>query len=224
MKYCPKCQANVGAPFEYCPICQNELHAISESKESNELAWYPGCRSLKKMSLVYKIQLFVFLSICVICLALDYLYKLHGEIHWSLIVVLWIMGIEIVIGPLLKRKRVPAYFLTMVAILITCIFAITAYFIGDMKVCTHIQIPIIVLVTLAVNFVFSLTDKSGNALVFALCNVLVGIIPNMVMLSRYRETPVLWSVCLIVSIILLLALIIFKGKQVYNEIEKRLNI
>lgn len=228
MRYCPKCNIKVGGTSEYCPICQNQLQmedAIElECDIEDEIPCFPGCEALKAKSVAYKIQLFVALTICIVCLSLDLLFHANGQIHWSFIVVMWILGFEIVIGPILKRKSIPAYFITNVAILVSCIFAVTAYFIGNIRICTHIQLPIVVLVTLVVNFVLSLIDKKGNALVFALCNVLVGIIPNIIMLSIYRTAPVLWRVCLVVSVVFLVGLIIFKGRQVYNEIQKRLNI
>lgn len=235
MRYCQKCNIKVGGTWEYCPICQNQLYIEDEEQEEAVLtgesmdintmhSYFPGCSSLKVKSIAYKIQLFIALTICVICLSIDLLFNANGNIHWSYIVVMWIVGLEIVLGPILKRRSIPAYFITNVAILVSCIFAVTSYFIGDIRICTHLQLPIVVLVTLVVNFVLSLIDKKGNALVFALCNVLVGIIPNIVMLSIYQSAPILWRVCLVVSVIFLIGLIIFKGRQVYNEIQKRLNI
>lgn len=238
MRYCPKCNINVGGTWEYCPICQNQLYVEDEQQDDSqqeintlsaesipdETEYFPGCSALKVKSIAYKIQLFVALTICVVCLSIDLLFNANGNIHWSYIVVMWIVGFEIVLGPIFKRRSIPAYFITNVAVLVSCIFAVTAYFIGDIRICTHVQLPIVVLVTLVVNFVLSLIDKKGNALVFALCNVLVGIIPNIVMLSVYQSAPILWRVCFVVSVIFLIGLIIFKGRQVYNEIQKRLNI
>lgn len=236
MKYCPKCSIKVGGTLEYCPICQNQLHGEDTEMEKPELTkeemetgpkdvpYFPECTALKVKSITYKIQLFVALTICIICLSIDLLFHASGKIHWSFIVVMWIVGFEIVLGPIFKRRSIPAYFITNVAILVSCIFAVTSYFAGNIRVCTHVLLPIVVLVTLVVNFILSLIDKKGNALVFALCNVLVGIIPNIVMLSLYQSAPVLWRVCFVVSLIFLVGLIIFKGRQVYNEIQKRLNI
>ena len=227
MRHCPKCNINVGGTWEYCPICQNQLYIEeeSDSSESKEkVPYFPSSTALKVKSIAYKIQLFVALTICVVCLSIDVLFHANGNLHWSFIVVMWLVGFEIMIGPIFKRRTIPANFITNVAILISCIFAVTAYFIGDLRMCTHVQLPIVILITLVVNFVLSLIDKKGNALVFALGNVLVGIIPNIVMFSMYQSAPVLWRVCLVVSIVFLIGLIIFKGRQVYNEIQKRLNI
>ncbi|MGN0437964.1 MAG: DUF6320 domain-containing protein [Lachnospiraceae bacterium] len=243
MRNCPKCNITVGGIWEYCPICQNQLNIdedneivleatdddkknISEQKTDSEadVPYFPGITALKVKSIAYKIQLFIALTICVVCLSIDLLFNANGKIHWSYIVVMWIVGFEIVIGPILKKRSIPANFITNVAILFSCIFAITSYFIGDIRICTHIQLPIVVLITLVINFVLSLVDKKGNALVFALGNVLVGIIPNIVLLIIYHSAPVLWRVCFVVSVVFLIGLIIFKGRQVNNEIQKRLNI
>lgn len=226
MKNCPSCQIQVGEPFEYCPLCQNSLEQLSQSDniQSEQYPYYPGYTKVKVISMFFRVQLFVVISICIIVAAIDYMFEGNIGIHWSFIMIVWAIAAEIVIAPLFRRRTIPASYVTNIALIVTVAALITAKYLNGLFVCTYYQIPIVILMTLVFNFIYALVDNEGNALIFAICNVLVGVIPPTIMLAVYGTAPVMWKICFIVSVISLVGLLVFKGTKVITEVQKRLNI
>ena len=74
------------------------------------------------------------------------------------------------------------------------------------------------------NFVLAMVDKRGNAMVYLLTNVLIGILPCVVLLIRHKGVPITWIICMLISVILFVGAVIFKGRSVAGEIQKRLNV
>lgn len=124
MKYCPNCELSVGGTFEYCPLCQNELidkdirndgdikngqNMNDDWKDANY--YFPDCNKLKTQSFWYKLQLFIMCAATFICFAIDFLIFYDSEIHFSLIVLLWVVGFQLLLNKLIKRHSLPTYFI-----------------------------------------------------------------------------------------------------------------
>lgn len=221
MKKCTSCNASVDEAFEYCPLCQNGLE---EGTESVGYPAFPKQDGIKRLSLFYKIQLFIAVMVVIICAAVDYWFGVHGDKHWSIVVFICVLVVELMISPLLRKRSVPVYFVSYLALMLAIAFYAIASYMGGKNVCVNITIPIIILFTLTFNFIASLADKNGNALVFSICNIVMGIILPFAMFATSSSVPVLWSSCFIASVIMLIGLIIFKGTVVFREVQKRLNM
>ena len=74
------------------------------------------------------------------------------------------------------------------------------------------------------NFVLAMIDKRGNAMVYLLTNLLIGILPYIVLSISHRTASITWIICMLISIILFVGAIIFKGRSVAGEIQRRLNV
>ena len=140
MKYCPNCQLSVGGAFEYCPLCQNELieknqdsvsvgndvkngEDIENCKDINDDLkdanyYFPDCDKLKTQSFWYKLQLFIMCAATFICFVVDFLIVYDREIHFSLIVLLWVVGFQLLLNKLIKRHSLPSYFIFYISIYI----------------------------------------------------------------------------------------------------------
>ena len=87
-------------------------------------------------------------------------------------------------------------------------------------------IPILCSVTLALNFIFAFINRrfTENGLVYLLLNIAVGVTPYIALTVMRARTPLTWVICLIVSVITFLGLVIFKGRALRAELEKRLHL
>lgn len=219
MKICPKCNIKVGGITDICPICQNGL----EGESNNEYYWPPEIK-LKKASLFYKIQLLVVLVSVVICLGLDYLFELHGKLHWGMIVAIWGIAFELILRRLIKRFFILSQVIGRIIISIILLILITARFAGFWYIATAYIVPIIILVALVTFFVLALVDKGENAMVYLLCSILGGIVPFIGILLIERKTPFFWSICVMTSMVVVIGIAIFRGRKMLLEIRKRTNI
>lgn len=218
MKTCPYCNIQIGGIYSKCPICQNGL-----AGESSEEHW-PSPDSLKKESLLYKLQLFFVLSAVIVSLALDFIFEIHPDFHWSVPLTFWFLAFEFGIIKLFRNYFSPSKVVTEFALIVTLLLLFTGYWIHHLQIIAGIIIPIICIGTLITNFVLILVDKISNAMVYLLCNILVGTLPYLVLFIMRHTIPLLWIICLIVSVITFLGACIFRGRQVFGELQKRFNI
>ncbi|MDD6192727.1 MAG: DUF6320 domain-containing protein [Lachnospiraceae bacterium] len=218
MKTCPYCNITVGGTNSKCPICQNRL-----SGESTENHW-PYQETLKKESVLYKLQLFIVLSLVIVSLALDFLLDLQAGVHWSVIVTLWLLAFEFGIIKLFRNYFSPSKVVTEVALIISLLLLFSGYWMHHTMVITDFIIPIICIGTLVTNFILILVDRASNAMVYLLCNVLVGALPYLVFLFMKHTIPFLWVLCLMISVITFIGACVFRGRQVWGELQKRFNM
>lgn len=219
MKICPNCRIQTGCVGDICPICQNGLEGDSEAEY-----YWPPAQKLKKQSLFYKIQLLVVLVGVVISLGLDFLMDLRGELHWGLIVAVWGIAMELVLHRILKRWFIIPQVIGRVIINCIILILLTAWYAKFWELAVVYIIPIIVIGALITNFILALIDKTENAMVYLLCSVAGGIIPFIGMLIVRGKSPILWSVCIMLSGIFVIGIAIFKGGKMLQEIRKRTNI
>ena len=221
MKYCPYCKISVGGDFAMCPLCQSRLEGEGEEP------YFPKPTELKKRSFFYKLQLFFAWILVIIAFSLDFLFHIRiaviQEVHWSLIITLWIFLFEYGITHQFKSGTGSARNLTMLVILILPVMYITSHYLGFSRFILDWMIPVIIIGMMITDFVLAMVDKDGNAMVYLLTNLLVGVIPYIVLYFRHKEPPVAWIVCMIISVILFIGAVIFKGREVVGELQRRLD-
>ena len=161
-------------------------------------------------------------------LGLDFLFGLKVwptlNVHWSLIVSMWLIVFEFGIIRLFKRGISSSRIMTLFVLIVLVMLMVTSYYIGFFEFVTAWVAPVVVMGTLIANFVLAMIDKNGNAMVYLLTNLVVGILPYIVFHFTEQDCPIAWIVCLLVSVILFVGAIIFKGREVVGEIQRRLNV
>lgn len=222
MKMCPSCKVHIGDEYDHCLLCQNSLEDLEE--KGQEYPFFPEYNSIKLLSMFFKIQLFIAVTIIISCIAIDYMFGIRGNKHWSWIIVAAVVAVELLIIPIIRKRRFTSTFVTQLTIMLSLVLWFSTWYMGGYAQFVRYELPIIIMIACVYNFIASLVDKSGNALVYSLGNVLVGVVPETINLIVNRHAPVLWNVCLLVNVICIVGLIIFKGQMVRNEVVKRLNI
>lgn len=217
MKKCLNCNIEIGGRTDTCPLCQNSL--TGEASENN----WPSPSLLKTRAFLYKLQLFIVLASIVIGLSLDYLLKLNSGKHYSLIIALWLIGFELQLRNNIKRNFVISRTVSN-GMLYSCILLlITGYYFEFFDLTVYMLIPIMLGCTLLANMTFSMIDTTENALVYLLGNILLVIIIYIILKIKAAETGLVWTICFMISIVSLIGIIIFKGRKVSDEIQKRMN-
>ena len=78
--------------------------------------------------------------------------------------------------------------------------------------------------TITADFVLALIDKNGNTMVYLLSGLLIGIVPSIICYFVSDKMPLAWAICLMVSIILFAGTMIFRGRAVAAEFQKRFHL
>jgi len=218
MKKCPSCNIQLDGDRTNCPFCQNSL--IGDASEAN----WPPINRLKKQAFFFRLQLFIVLVIIVISVSLDFLLKLNNGVHYSLLVSMWGLTTELLLRFIIKRHVFPSKIISFSVVTGSVLLAVTAYYLNFFTPVFYIVIPIVISATIIANFVFSFIDKRGNDLIYLICTIFVGLVPYIVLEIGHKDMLIAWNVCWMISIIAALGIIVFKGRKVLTELQKRFNI
>lgn len=222
MKKCPYCKVEVGGNPEKCPLCQSKLMG------EGDRTYFPVQDTMKFRSFLYKLQLFIVWVVIIACLGLDFLVHLRlpglPELHWSLLVAMWLVAFEFLIMRQFKPGMGSARKVTMMVLIILAMLSVTAYFLGFLQITLDLIVPVVITGAVIANFVLAMVDKNGNAMAYLLSGLLCGVIPSIVLFIVKDRMPVAWMVCMIVSLVLFAGVIIFKGRLVAGELQRRFNV
>lgn len=218
MKKCNYCNIYISGRSNHCPLCNNALAGEATSPH------WPPIKRLKVKTFLYKLQAFLVLAVVIICLALDFLMDVRGESHWSIVALIWGLGIEGMVRHFIRRRLSAAAIVTDIALAITVLLLLTGRLLDFLYPITTYVAPYTVAALLLTNLILALIDKKGNALVYLLCNILMGMIPYAIYRLMKIDVPLSWTICLTVSVLVLLGICIFRGRSVKSELEKRLNM
>lgn len=218
MKRCLNCDIEVGGDIEVCPLCQHGL--TGEASESN----WPYLASLKTKAFLYKLQLFIVLAIVAVGLGLDFLVGLNDGRHWSLLGTLTIVIIELTLKSFLKKKSVASKYVSVGGFWLAVILFLTAQCYGFLPPVINLVFPIALSAVIVADFVLTLIDKTGNALVYLLVNILFALVIYGVLFFRKYEMSLSWNICLMIGVVSLIGMFVFLGRKVTSEFERRMNI
>ncbi len=218
MKKCNYCNIYISGKRNHCPLCNNALEGEATSPH------WPGMKRLRLKGFIYKLQAFLVLATIIICLALDFLMDVRGERHWSIVVLIWGLGIEGMVRHFIRRRLSAAAIITDIALAITVLLLITGRLLDFLYPIATYVAPYTIAALLLTNLILALIDKKGNALVYLLGNILMGMIPYVIYKLMKMTVPLSWIICLTVSVVVLLGICIFRGRSVKSELEKRLNM
>lgn len=227
MKECPYCRIKVGGNETYCPLCQKPLTGQGED------AYFPATApKIHRVSMLFKVICFLVLSGVIISLGVDYLILEGDHLHFSVLVLLWSLAglffVRILLG---RRYNGPLLaFQLLVVVMVLSVF--TDVYLGFTGISVDLVVPVLCSVTLLLNFLYAFINSrfTANALVYLLMNIVIGVLPYLLLLLRIDHfgwpdgSATAWVVCLLISVITFLCLVIFKGRTLWTEIEKRLHM
>lgn len=222
MRRCPYCKVEISGDLTKCPLCQSKLTG------NGEAACYPKFEAQKKQSLYYKMQLAIVWGLLIVGIGLDFLVRLRlpgfPDLHWSLISGMWLIGFEFGIMRQFKPGTGSAGKVTMMALITIVMWCVTAYFFGLMKITVNLVVPIALAATVTANFVLALLDKNGNTMAYLLSAMFMGIVPGIISFFVSEKMPIAWAICLMVSVILFAGAVIFRGRAVAAELQRRFHV
>ncbi len=222
MKKCQYCKIEVGGNPDKCPLCQSRLTG------EGERPYFPEKSNLQFRSFLYKVQMFIVWAVIIAGFGLDFLLGLRfpsfPELHWCLIITMWLVAFEFGIMKQFKPGTASARRVTIMVFMILILLTITSYFFDFLWLTRDWIVPIAIAATIVVNFILTMMDKQGNAMTYLLTGLLFGVIPFWVMYIQRKNMPMTWVICLIISVTMFAGAIIFKGRTVAKEFQRRFHI
>mgnify|MGYP000373074294 FL=1 len=144
-----------------------------------------------------------------------------------LIGIVLVVGVLLLLRALLRQGRNAPKLLFQILIGTSLIVTFADYYAGWNGIAIDAIVPILCSVTLVLNFIFAFVNRrfTENGLVYLLLNIVVGVVPYIGLTLRHSvRPPMAWVICLVISMITFLGLVIFKGRSLLAEFEKRLHL
>ena len=155
--------------------------------------------------------------------------KKHKVLTAVLLVVV-LVAVLVLRAVLRRRFNGPRQIFNLL-LLVSALLVFTDWFNGYTGFSLDLVVPILCCVALVCNFVFAFLHSklTANALVYLLMNIGIGLLPYILLFfrigaGRIDGHSIPWVVCLILSIITFLGLVIFQGRALKAELEKRLHM
>ena len=181
---------------------------------------------------MYKIIAFLLSAVVVVAGAFDFLLLDDTpHRHFSLLLAVWFLAALRVLRSVLRRRYNGPRQIFNLLLLVSALLVFTDWFNGYTGYSLDLVVPILCCVALGCNFVFAFLRSrfTANALVYLLMNIGIGLLPYILLFLRLDggkldAHSIPWVICLILSIITFLGLVIFRGRALKSEIEKRLHL
>lgn len=222
MKHCPYCHIQVGGEGNYCPLCQGPL--VGEGKPAH----YPQVDPpLRKVSLVSKLIAFFLLAGTVVCAAVDFLLTETSHFHWSVLVLAGSVSVLALLHALFRGRRNAPRLIFQILVGASLMVIFCDWYIGWTGFAIDYIVPVLCCAALILNFAFAFVKAwfTENALVYLLLNMIVGVVPYVALfLHRSARPPLAWWLCMVISVVTFLGLVIFKGRTLLAEFQKRLHL
>ena len=160
------------------------------------------------------------------CLAVDFLLQDGVHLHWSLAVLAAAVAALCLLRALLLGSRNAPKLLFQILVGASALVFFCDKFFGLGDVSVEWIVPVLCSVTLLLNFLFSFINRrfTENGLIYLLLNMAVGIAPYLAFSLLGSRTPIAWGVCLVISIVTFIGLVIFRGRDLRGEFERRFHL
>ena len=221
MKHCSKCHIDVIGNVNFCPLCQHELQVKDRQIEDI----YPTEIERRSNSHII-IKIFGFISIIVSILAVFFNIILPTTTLWSVTVV-GVMGcVWLSLAVAIKKHRNILKYLWYQMMIITILAIFVDAMTGQRGWAITFVVPIMLTVAMLVMYLLSkiLHLQVGDYMIYLLLDALFGIIPFIFLFTNHLTTDIPALVCILTSIISVVGLIIFEGRNMMSELKRRLHV
>lgn len=222
MRYCKTCNAYIAEPFDKCPLCQNEI--INKEILSEEFYIFPDSDSRRKKSKLFKFLLYFTILAAVITLCLDLLIGLHGQINWSVLVVIWCAFAIVAILPLFVRVRPFGDIVWNIGFWGIVGSILTTWYLDSFDALMGIILPIILIVLLVIEFIVVLAEKNAGSMIFYMTVVLGTLLFIIIRSLCGFEITIMLNITISVAAVLTILLVAIKSERVFGDLRKKLSL
>jgi len=221
VKSCRKCAVKVAGSHEKCPLCQNTLVGEAQS-DPGPFPYVPLISH--KHGLLFRVLLLCSVVAVIVSVTVNLMFP--RKVFWSLFVAAGVACLWLSLAIAVRKRRNilknMAYQLTAASIL----SVFWDLFTGWHGWSVDFFIPISFLAVMSATAVLArvLKMKTGAYMIYSILLVLYGIIPSIFILTGLNTVIYPSLICVAGSLISLAALLIFEGRNMAEELKRRLHM
>ena len=222
MKYCNTCNVSVRGTNERCVLCGKTLKTTDSTVWNEEV--FPVVPPFYKSRLAVRIMIFISLSAVVVSYAIRMIFP--TDFDWPIFILFGILSAWLSLNVIIQKgKSIPRVIIWQVTV-VPLIALFWDWKTGWRGWSLDYLIPILYLAAEVVMYVTAKIMKLSKRdyITYAFLDALFGVLPILFILFKWVETPYPSIISVAFSIIFLLALFIFQGENMKNELNKRMHI
>lgn len=222
MQYCSQCRVSIRGNKDRCILCGNTLSTSDPDKGREDI--FPEIPPAFERHLAIRILIFISFTAAVTSFTIRIIFPTN--INWPLFVVfglvsMW-LGLIIVVR---KRNHIPKVILWQAAA-VSLLSVFWDWQIGWRGWSVSYLIPILYVAAELVMYITAKIIKLSirDYIIYAMLDGLFGIIPAIFILFHWVKTPYPSIICVAISLIFLFAIFIFQGKNIREELNKKMHV
>jgi hypothetical protein len=228
MKTCEKCDVSVSGGFEKCPLCQNMLTGESghESNQNrNEDETFPFVPLvIHKHSLLFRLLQLGSAALVIFASFINWMLPQGG--FWSLFVIAGVACLWVSLAFAIRKRHNILKNLAYQTTIISILSVLWDIFTGWRGWSVDFVIPIAFVCAMAATPILAhiLKMQTGTYIIYSFLLMLYGIIPAVFVLSGLSRIDYPSLICVACSLFSFAALLIFEGRNMREELKRRLHL
>ena len=221
MKICEKCAVSISGAFEKCPLCQNTL-AGDGTNEHEPFPFVPLIS--RKHSLFFRFLLLCSAIVVILSVTVNLAFPKSG--FWSLFVVAGMVCVWIDLLIAIHKRHNILKNLTYQVTVVSILSVLWDIFTGWHKWSVDFVIPIAFIAVMTAITILAriLKMSTGSYIIYSFLLILYGIVPVVFILSGLSAVIFPSLFCVAGSLISLTALLVFEGRNMAEELKRRLHL
>lgn len=219
MLYCEKCKVHLTGSMQRCPLCQGKL-----SGEPEEDAYPRLADRRKPYWLAMRMALLITIIVLVVCVAVNFSFPESGR--WSLLVAAGLASIWLLIGVTVRKGKNPMKSIVWLLGVVSVLAFVWDWRIGfagwSINYVLPVLIPCMQLAVLIVAWILRL--RPSDYLLYLTICVVAGFLPVILLVCGAVRIVYPSVICGSISVVLLAAMILFRGTALKDEMERRMHI
>ena len=221
MKHCEKCNVEVNTKLDYCPLCFNNLSGESKEPKIYE-ATKDKPREIIKSHKTRKIFILISLAVITICALINYFTETP---LWSGIVALGILYLWILVKHTIASDRNVFEKIFLQVVTIIGLLILTNYVSGGGWFLDYVFPSLLCFVVLVLDFILMISNKRRNyEISFLIIELLVLVASIVFVCINVLEFKLLHIITLTLTALSIVGLLIMDGKNIFQEISKKVHI
>jgi len=221
MKTCEKCAVSVSGDFKKCPLCQNTL--IGENQNEHET--FPFIPFVThKHSFLFRLLQLCSAAVVIISFIVNWMFPQNG--FWSLFVIAGVACLWLSLFIAIRKRHNILKNLSYQVTIISILSILWDIFTGWHGWSVDFVIPIAFVSAMSATAILAhiLKMQTETYIIYSFLLIVYGIIPVAFVLSGLSIIIYPSLICVAFSLLLFVALLIFEGRNMIEELKRRLHL
>ena len=220
MSSCKSCKVEIKGDWDACPLCRNPV----KRSETSEPSPFPDIPLRFQRNLAIRILTFISLTIVALSFLVDRIRPL--KINLPVLAAFGAISMWAIVASIISKRRNIAKSIVYQVAILSILAVFWDYYLGWIGWSLDYAIPILCMSAMTAMFIANrvVKLKAGDYLLYLLIGAVMGLIPFLFIVFGWvvHQIPSMLSIFL--SLMMIAAIVIFQGKEILLELQKRMHI